>query len=306
MVEEVIRQNLNQEVEFDVASNPEFLREGAAVKDFLKPDRIVVGVSSDRAAKVLTEMYRPLIKTGAQLLVTDIKSAELIKYASNAFLATKISFINEIADLCEKVGADVRAVAYGMGLDSRIGDKFLEPGPGYGGSCFPKDVDGLINTALDHHVNLRILESVTDVNRQHRVRSVHKLRDQLGILVGRKIAVWGLAFKPNTDDIRESAAVEVIKKLLQEGATVSCYDPIAHENGRRMFTNGGVTFVKDKFDALKDAEALIVMTHWEEFKSVEPHHIKPHLKGNLIIDTRNIWQREDFEAHDFDYHGMGR
>ncbi len=289
---------------FDVASNPEFLREGSAVKDFLEPDRIVVGVESERAKKVLEELYRPLTDKGYHLMITDIKSAELIKYASNAFLATKISFINEVAGLCENVKADIEEVAKGMGLDSRIGDKFLKPGPGYGGSCFPKDVDGLISIALDNNVNMRILESVTDTNKLQQILAVQKLKKYIPNLFGKTIAVWGLAFKANTDDIRESSAIKVIEKLVQEGAKVKCYDPVATENAKKALDNGkSVEFVGDKMEALSGANALILMTEWDEFKKVDLNEVKRCV--NAVVDMRNVWDKQDFEGGSVNYEGVG-
>lgn len=302
-VEKIIKANLKSNIDFDVCSNPEFLREGSAIKDFMQPDRIVVGVDSDKARQVMADVYKPLTEKGYYLMITDISSAELIKYASNAFLATKISFINEIATLCEKVGADISEVAKGIGLDSRIGNKFLNPGPGYGGSCFPKDVDGLISIALDNGVNLRILEAVTDANKSHQLIAIQKIKKHIPNLFGKTIAVWGLAFKAGTDDIRESSSIKLIKKLIQEGAKVQCYDPIALENTRKELSNGnGIKFCEDKMDALLGADALVLMTEWDEFKGVSPEEIKKHT--NIVVDTRNIWSKEEFSGVIYD--GWGK
>lgn len=302
-VEKIIKANLKSNIDFDVCSNPEFLREGSAIKDFMQPDRIVVGVDSDKARQVMADVYKPLTEKGYYLMITDISSAELIKYASNAFLATKISFINEIATLCEKVGADISEVAKGIGLDSRIGNKFLNPGPGYGGSCFPKDVDGLISIALDNGVNLRILEAVTDANKSHQLIAIQKIKKHIPNLFGKTIAVWGLAFKAGTDDIRESSSIKLIEKLIQEGAKIQCYDPIALENTRKELSNGnGIKFCEDKMDALLGADALVLMTEWDEFKGVSPEEIKKHT--NIVVDTRNIWNKEEFSGVSYD--GWGR
>ena len=305
-VKKIIQEHSKNNVSFDVASNPEFLREGSAIHDFMNPDRIVVGVASEKAKEVLQNMYRPLIDQGKRFFATDIKSAELIKYASNSFLAAKIAFINEIANLCDSVGADVREVARGMGFDSRIGEKFLEPGPGYGGSCFPKDVDGLIHVAADHGMHLRILESVAEANRFQRIGAIYRLRKQLPDVVGKTIAVWGLSFKPNTDDVRESAAIEVIGNLVEEGARVKCYDPVAGENAKKILQNANVELVADKMEALTDADALVLMTQWDEFRALKPEDMKKHMKGNVVIDMRNIWDRELFEKAGLIYEGVGR
>ena len=302
-VEKIIKANLKSNIDFDVCSNPEFLREGSAIKDFMQPDRIVVGVDSDKARQVMADVYKPLTEKGYYLMITDISSAELIKYASNAFLATKISFINEIATLCEKVGADISKVAKGISLDSRIGNKFLNPGPGYGGSCFPKDVDGLISIALDNGVNLRILEAVTDANKSHQLIAIQKIKKHIPNLFGKTIAVWGLAFKAGTDDIRESSSIKLIEKLIQEGAKIQCYDPIALENTKKELTNGnGIKFCEDKMDALSGADALVLMTEWDEFKGVSPEEIKKHT--SIVVDTRNIWNKEECEG--VSYEGWGR
>ena len=306
-VKQIIKENLqSSQIDFDVASNPEFLREGSAIKDFLNPDRIIVGVDSSRAEQILKELYRPVIDKGVYFMATNIKSAELIKYASNAFLATKVTFISEIANLCDEIGADIKEVAKGMGLDARINDKFLEAGPGYGGSCFPKDVDEFIRTASDYGVEIRVLEAVTKANRFQRSVVIQKLRKHLPDMAGKTIAVWGLAFKPGTDDVRESSAMEIVKKLTEKGVKVKCYDPIAMENAKKELKDksNGLEFVSDKMEALLKADALILMTHWDEFKEVKPGEIKKHL--NVVIDTRNIWDRKEFEKAGLTYEGMGR
>lgn len=305
-VKRIIKNNLSSGVNFDVASNPEFLREGSAVEDFMNPDRIVIGVESLKAKEVLQELYQPISSKGVNLMTTNVRSAELIKYASNAFLAAKVTFINEVANLCDEVGADVKEVAKGMGLDKRIGDKFLEAGPGYGGSCFPKDVDEFIRTASDHGIEIRTLEAVTKANRFQRSVVMQKLRKHLPEIAGKTVAVWGLSFKPETDDIRESSAIEIVKKLVEKGAKVRCYDPMSIENAKEELENkkNGLEFVLKKEKALEGADALILMTHWDEFKDVKPEDIKKHL--NIVIDTRNLWRREMFEKAGIIYEGMGR
>ncbi len=305
-VKRIINENLSSGAEFDVASNPEFLREGSAVEDFMNPDRIIIGVDSKKAEETLRELYKPITKKGFKLMVTDIKSAELIKYASNAFLAAKVTFINEVANLCDEVGADVREVAKGMGLDKRIGDRFLEAGPGYGGSCFPKDVDEFIRTSSDYGIEIRVLEAVSKANRFQRSVVLQKLKKHLPEIANKKVAVWGLAFKPDTDDIRESSAIEIVKRLIEKGAKVRCYDPIAMENAKEELKNkkNSITFVSKKEEALKGADALILMTQWEEFKDFTPKEIRKHL--NIVIDTRNIWERKEFEEEGITYEGMGR
>jgi UDPglucose 6-dehydrogenase len=303
-VEKIIQKNLKKKINFDVASNPEFLREGSAIKDFLEPNRIVIGVKSKKAEKILRKVYEPITKKGYPLIVTDIKSAEMIKYVSNAFLATKLSFINEIANLCEKVGVDIKEVIKGVVLDERMGKGYFNPGPGFGGSCLPKDVDGLINFALDHGVKLKVLDAVRDVNEFQRKIAILKLKKYLPELFGNKIAIWGLAFKANTDDVRESPAIEVIKKLLEEGAKIKCYDPLAMENAKKILNHHNIEFCKNKIEALKGTDALILMTEWEEFKKVKPTEIKKYTK--IVIDTRNIWDKEKFKKVSLIYEGIGR
>jgi len=256
----IIKSNLRQALEFDVASNPEFLREGSAIADFMEPDRIIVGVESAQAKKVLKELYQPLIAKGVKFMATDIKSAELIKYASNAFLATKISFINEVANLCDSIKADVKDVAQGMGLDTRINHKFLEAGPGFGGSCFPKDVDEFIRTASDYGIEMRILEAVVKTNQFQRSVVIQKLQKHLPDLNNKTIAIWGLAFKPETDDVREAASLDIIKTLVQKGVKIKAYDPLANENARQLLNldkeeGNRVKIVDDKFLALQGADA---------------------------------------------------
>lgn len=303
-VKEIIKKNLRQSVDFDIASNPEFLREGSAIKDFMNPDRIIVGIDSPKVAKVFQELYKPIVEQGSPLMFTSIRSAELIKYASNSFLATKIAFVNEIANLCDVAGADITEVAEGMGLDHRIGADFLEPGPGFGGSCLPKDIDELRQYASDMGIEMRILEAAVKANQfQHSV-IIQKLYAHLPDLTNKTIAVWGLSFKPGTDDVRESSALSVIQKLVQAGANVKCYDPLAGENAKEFLGNREIIFVSDKMKALLDADALILMTHWEEFKDVQPCEIKKYL--DIVIDARNLWNRQEFEKAGLIYEAMGK
>ena len=253
--------------EFDVVSNPEFLREGAAIKDFLNPDRVVVGLASDRAKEVMEKIYRPIARAGRPVIVTDIRSAELIKYASNAFLATKITFINEIANFCEKVGANVKDVARGMGADRRIGSRFLYAGIGYGGSCFPKDVQALIQTGKEYDHDFRIIRAADAVNDAQKLRPIEFLKKHFRTLKGKTIAVWGLSFKPRTDDVREAPALYVIEDLLKMGAKVQAFDPVATESFKIMFPDKRVRYCAHAYEATEKADALLVMTEWDEFRT---------------------------------------
>lgn len=290
---------------FDVASNPEFLREGSAVEDFMRPNRVVIGVSSVRAADILKELYSPLYIIETPVVVTDVRTAELIKYASNAFLATKISFINEMADLCEKTGADVHMVAKAMGLDKRIGSKFLHPGPGFGGSCFPKDVSALMRIASEHGSELRIMGAVDDVNTGRTAQMVDKIREAAGSLQGLKVAVLGLTFKPNTDDIRESPAIKVIEGLLGEGALVRCYDPEGMANAKELL-GSKITFCKDPYDAARGSACLVLLTEWNQFRRLDIERLKSELREPVVIDMRNIYSPESMRAQGILYTSIGR
>jgi UDPglucose 6-dehydrogenase len=299
-VERIIRRRLPANVEFDVASNPEFLREGTAVFDFMHPDRVVIGTASERAAGLLTELYRPL---GAPLIVTDPATAEMIKYASNTFLATKISFINAIANICDAVGADVKEVALGMGYDARIGFEFLKPGPGFGGSCLPKDSRALIRVAEENGYDFHLLRGVLDVNdEQHRViaRKVERVTDGVA---GKIIAVWGLAFKPNTDDTRDSPAFAVVKLLLEKGARIRGYDPVV---GERNFADAGVERASDPIAAAEGAAALLVLTEWNEFRWVDFARLHEVMVAPVIIDARNLLDPHSLRQMGFIYEGVGR
>ncbi len=285
----------------DVVSNPEFLREGSAVKDFLEPDRVVIGSDSEEAAKLIESLYKPL---DCEIVITNSESAEMIKYASNAFLATRISFINEIANLCEKVGADVEEVSKGMGLDHRIGKHFLDAGSGYGGSCFPKDVQALQKIAINVGYELSIIREVENVNKKQKTIPVEKLKKEFDSLEEKKIAVLGLAFKPNTDDMREAPAIEIINYLLKEKAKVVAVDPIAEENAKKILK--GIEYAKDPYEAVKDADALILVTDWNEFLEIDFEKISSLMNSKIIIDGRNVYNKETLKQMGFKYIGVGR
>ena len=301
-------QKRGSNIEFDVASNPEFLKEGNAVKDFMSPDRVVVGVESERARKIMARLYKPFMIVSDRLIFTDIPSAEMIKYAANSMLATRISFMNDIANLCELVGADVNMVRKGIGSDTRIGKKFLYAGCGYGGSCFPKDVKALIKTAADHGYPMRVLQAVEDVNADQKLVLFQKLVNHYGeekALQGKTIAMWGLAFKPETDDMREAPALVLIDKLLEVGATVKVYDPVAMDECRRRLGDA-VTYATDMYDAATDADALILVTEWKELRMPNAETLLHKMRGRLILDGRNILDGEELQQAGFEYHCIGK
>jgi UDPglucose 6-dehydrogenase len=292
--------------EFDVVSNPEFLKEGAAVMDFMKPDRIVVGTRSPRAIKAMEDLYAPFIRTGNPFIVMDERSSELTKYAANSMLATKISFMNEIANLCELVGADVEMVRKGVGSDPRVGPQFLFAGVGYGGSCFPKDVSALVKTSEEYNYKFQILNSVIDVNKTQRILFAQKImRFFKNKLKGKRIAVWGLSFKPNTDDMREAPAITIIKELVKKGAAVQAYDPVAMTEAKRHFGNS-IKYCKSDYDALKGADALVVITEWHEFRNPDFEKIKKLMCGHVIFDGRNIFDPVTVRGNGFKYFSIGR
>jgi len=296
----------NAKVEFDVVSNPEFLREGFAVDDFLKPERIVVGSSSEKATQLMEKLYKPFVRSGNPIIIMDEKSAELTKYAANAFLATKITFMNEIANFCEKVGADVDKVRIGMGTDSRIGKRFLFPGIGYGGSCFPKDVKALHKSCKDHNYNFEILDAVVNVNQEQKLKLIPKIKDYFNNnLKGKKIAVWGLAFKPETDDIREAPALYTIDNLLQLGAHITAFDPEAMPNVKRKYEDK-IAFSKSMYEALEGADALIICTEWSIFRTPDFSKIKSLLNHPVIFDGRNLYDVNDVKNEGFTYLSIGR
>jgi UDPglucose 6-dehydrogenase len=296
----------NSTVEFDVVSNPEFLREGFAVDDFLKPDRVVIGASSDKARKTMEELYKPYVRQGNPILFMDERSAELTKYAANAFLATKITFMNEIANLCEKLGADVDAVRIGIGSDDRIGKRFLFPGIGYGGSCFPKDVQALAKSASEVKYDFKILEAVMDINEKQKTIILPKIKKYFGDnLKGKKIALWGLAFKPDTDDIREAPALYIIDELLKEGAVVSAYDPEAMTNVKNLLGDK-ITFAANEYEALDGADALLIATEWGLFRTPDFEKVSGLLKNKVIFDGRNLYGIEQMRELGFAYFSIGR
>jgi UDPglucose 6-dehydrogenase len=296
----------NYNGEFDVVSNPEFLREGVAVEDFMKPDRIVIGTTSERAKVLLTELYGPYVRQGNPIIFMDERSAELTKYAANAFLATKISFMNEIAQMCERLGADVDMVRKGIGSDERIGKRFLFPGIGYGGSCFPKDVKALVYSAKEVAYDFAILDAVTEVNERQKVHLVSKIRRYFNNdLAGKKFAVWGLAFKPNTDDIREAPALEIISALLESGASVCAFDPEAVNNVKQIFGDR-INFAETQYDCIENADALIIATEWNEFRTPDFDKILSLLKDPVIFDGRNVFDVQVMEKKGFHYESIGR
>jgi UDPglucose 6-dehydrogenase len=302
-IEEILREEGVADV--SVASNPEFLREGAAIADFKHPDRIVVGAEDDHAQEALKEIYRPLFLNRAPILVTGRRTAELTKYAANAFLAVKISFINEIADLCEAVDADVQDVARGIGLDNRIGAKFLHAGPGYGGSCFPKDTLALLQTADKFGVDQRIVRTTVEVNDDRKASMVERVERALGgDLKGKRVGVLGLAFKPNTDDMREAPSIPLINLLLERGAEVSAYDPVAREQAERVFK--GIEFADDAYAAAAGADALVIVTEWDEFRALDLEKVAGSLRGRILVDLRNVYDRDDAEEAGLAYFGIGR
>ncbi len=308
-VKAVIREELEKrgvDVPFDVASNPEFLKEGAAIKDFMSPDRVVVGVESEKAKELMSKLYRPFLLNNFRVIFTDIPSAEMIKYAANSMLATRISFMNDIANLCELVGADVNMVRKGIGSDARIGSKFLYPGCGYGGSCFPKDVKALIKTAEKNGYNMSVLKAVEQVNENQKHVLFNKLSKYYGgNLKGKTIAMWGLAFKPETDDMREATSLVTINLLLEAGCTVRVYDPVAMNECRRRIGDK-VLYAKDMYDAVLDADALLMLTEWKQFRLPSWGVVSKSMKKPLIIDGRNIYDAEELKQNGFEYYCIGR
>lgn len=294
------------QIEFDVASNPEFLKEGAAISDFMSPDRVVVGVESERAEELMTRLYRPFLLNNFRVIFMDVPSAEMTKYAANAMLATRISFMNDVANLCEIVGADINMVRKGIGSDNRIGNRFLYAGIGYGGSCFPKDVKALINTAKLNNYPMRILQAVEDVNDEQKSLLFRKLEKHFnGDLKGKRVAIWGLAFKPETDDMREAPSLVLIEKLLAAGCEVYAYDPVAVEESKRRIGDT-IHYAKDIYDAVVDADALMLVTEWKEFRMPSWSAIKKLMSTPLVLDGRNIYDIKEMEENGFVYHCIGR
>jgi len=303
-IREIIRKNQKEEIPFDVVSNPEFLREGSAIEDFLRPNRVVIGTNNEQATAIMKDLYSPLNLIEIPFLNTNVETAEMIKYASNAFLATKISFINEMANICELVGADVHQVAKGMGLDGRISRKFLHPGPGYGGSCFPKDTKAIVKLAETYGYQFKIVESVIEVNERQQVRMVDKIENVLGDLKGKRLGILGLTFKPNTDDIRDSPAIRIIETLLKKGAIVSAYDPAGMEAAAKILK--GVNYANDIYEAAQDAEALVIITEWNEFRYLDWEKVQASLRSPTVIDLRNIYEPDKMKTRGFNYHCVGR
>ncbi len=295
-----------EDIPFDVASNPEFLKEGAAIADFMRPDRVVVGVDSERARKLMTRLYRPILLSNFRVIFTDIPSAEMIKYAANSMLATRISFMNDIANLCELVGADVNMVRLGIGSDTRIGSKFLYPGCGYGGSCFPKDVKALIKTAENAGYDMKVLRAVEEVNQNQKSILVEKLSRRFnGNLKGKNIAIWGLSFKAGTDDMREATSLTVIERLSKDGARIRVYDPVAMNECRRRMGEA-VDYATDAYDALVDADALLLLTEWKQFRIPSWKVVLRTMRQPIIFDGRNIYDPAELEAAGIEYHSIGR
>lgn len=300
-----VKENLGMETEFGVASNPEFLREGAAIEDFMRPDRVVIGTDDEKAIEIMKDLYRPLYLIETPIVITSLEAAELIKYAANAFLATKITFINEIANLCDAIGCDVHDVARGMGMDNRIGKKFLHPGPGYGGSCFPKDTRALTTVGDAYGVETRIVDTVIEANELQRDAMIPKIEKLVGgDLNGKAIGVLGLSFKPETDDMRESPAVDIINKMIERGATVKAYDPVAMEEASHILKN--IEYAKDEYDAIRDADALVLLTEWNQFRALDMEKVKTLLRSPRIADLRNVYEPDDMRELGFEYVGVGR
>jgi UDPglucose 6-dehydrogenase len=303
-IRKVIQQYERKKVNFDIVSNPEFLREGAAIEDFMRPNRVVIGAASEQAMAIMKDLYSPLYLIEAPFVITNIETAEMIKYASNAFLATKVSFINEIANICEKVGADVNVVARGMGLDQRIGSKFLHAGPGYGGSCFPKDTLGIAKIAEKHGYRFEIVRSVMKVNEKQKERMVAKVKEALGNLKGKTIAVLGLSFKPNTDDMREAPSLKIISSLQREGAKIRAYDPKAMEVARKIFKK--IEYGKDPYDVAKGSDALLIITEWNQFRNLDLKRLQKMMKSPVFLDFRNIYEPIKMREMGFQYFAVGR
>ncbi len=304
-IKKIIEENRKNNTHFDVASNPEFLREGAAIEDFMRPNRVVIGSESPQASAILQDLYRPLYLLETPFVTTDIETAELIKYASNSFLATKISFINEMAQLCERLGADVHMVAKGIGLDKRIGPKFLHPGPGFGGSCFPKDTRALVSLAEETGTELKIIKAAIEVNESQKRSMVERIKDALNPLEGKTLAILGLSFKPNTDDVREAPAIDIINALSKKGAVIKAYDPAAVPVAKKLLPNT-VKYSKDPYEAAKGADALVIVTEWNEFRNLDLGQIMKLLNQPFFFDLRNIYDPEKMRAAGFKYYSVGR
>ncbi len=304
-IKKIIQDTGSNNKQFDIVSNPEFLREGAAIEDFMRPNRVVIGANNDRAIAVMKELYRPLYLTETPFIITDIETSEMIKYASNVFLATKISYINEIANLCERVGANVQIVAKAMGLDGRIGSKFLHPGPGFGGSCFPKDARALLQIAESHGYDFKIARSVIEVNEAQREQMIIKIDHALRGVSGKTLGILGLSFKPNTNDIRESPAIDILQGLIERGARIRVYDPAAVQDAKAVLGQS-VTYCRDAYDAAEGADGIVLVTEWNQFRNLELERLKGLLKHPVFIDLRNVYEPERMRKNGFDYYSVGR
>ena len=301
-----ILKSVRPDLEVDVASNPEFLREGSAIPDFMRPDRVVIGVETDRAREVLRQLYRPLYLIEAPILFTGLETAELVKYAANSFLAMKVTFINEMADICERAGADVHDVARGIGLDGRIGRKFLHPGPGFGGSCFPKDTLAMVRIAQDHGAPSRLIEAVVAVNEARKAgMGARVIQAAGGSVRGKTVAIFGLTFKPETDDMRDAPSIPIVGRLAEDGAQIRAFDPAGMEQARPMLPPS-VTYCTDALDAAKNADLLVVATEWNEFRAIAPERLREAMRGDLVVDLRNMYEKASMEAAGFRYHSIGR
>ena len=305
VVKKIIKNSLAEPYEFDVVSNPEFLREGTAIKDFTNPDRIIVGADSQKAKDIMHTLYKGIVRADKPLLFTDLRSAEIIKYASNAMLAARISFMNEISGLCEKAGGDIKMVARGMGLDSRIGSRFLQAGFGYGGSCFPKDVNALRRTMEHYSLDSKILTAIDEVNEEQKLSAIPKVMKYLPDVNGRTIAIWGLAFKPKTDDMRDAPSGAIIKELMKMGANIQAFDPEAQENAKKLL-HPDVKYCSTPYEALEGADCLVLATEWNVFRNLDKEKMKSLMKQPNIVDGRNVWEPEEMKAAGFNYIGVGR
>lgn len=301
---EFVSENLEVNTNFGVASNPEFLREGAAIEDFMRPNRVVIGSNEEDAIAIMKDLYRPLYLIETPIVITSLEAAELIKYASNAFLATKITFINEIANLCDAIGCDVHDVARGMGMDNRIGRKFLHPGPGYGGSCFPKDTRALTTVADQFGVETRIVDAVIDANEKQRLAMIPKIESLVGDFEGKLIGVLGLSFKPETDDMRESPALDIVRVITEKGATVRAYDPVAMEEASHLLPD--IEYAENEYDAISGADAMVIITEWNQFRALDMEKVKSLLSSPKVADLRNIYEPSDMREMGFEYVGVGR
>jgi UDPglucose 6-dehydrogenase len=300
----IVSQSQREKVDFDIVSNPEFLREGSAIEDFMHPNRVVIGANSDQAMAIMKDLYSPLYLIETPIVLTNVESAEMIKYASNAFLATKISFINEIANICELVGADVHKVAVGMGFDNRIGAKFLHPGPGFGGSCFPKDTQAIVRIAKEHGYEFEIVKSVLEVNSRQRLRMVEKIKDTMGDLSGKTLAVLGLSFKPNTDDMRDAPALVILDELKKLGAKIKAYDPVAMDEAKKVIKD--IEYCDGPYECADGADALVILTEWNQFRILDVQKLKHTLKDPILFDLRNVYEPEKMRAEGFRYICVGR